>query len=55
MERIIDYKLGLIKRILFGIYYLTLMPYLQRDKYFDILCKDADLMIESIIKNENSK
>lgn len=29
-------------KILFEIYYITLMPYLERDKYFKILCDEMD-------------
>ena len=35
-----------MKNILFKIYYITLMPYFQRDKYFEIMCNEADEIIQ---------
>ena len=35
-----------IKYILYRLYYITLMPYLERDKYFEILCNEADEIIK---------
>ena len=37
-----------VKKIIFEIYYITLMPYFERDKYFKILCDEMDEYI-----NEN--
>lgn len=34
-----------VRKILFKIYYLTLMPYFERDKYFKILCDEMDIYI----------
>lgn len=36
-----------IKKILFEIYYVTLMPYFERDKYFQTLCNQMDDYIKS--------
>jgi hypothetical protein len=35
-----------IKYILYRTYYLILMPYIERDKYFKIMCKEADDIIQ---------
>jgi hypothetical protein len=37
-----------IKNIFYEIYYLTLMPYFERDRYFKMLCDKMDNYI-----NEN--
>lgn len=46
-----------IRQILFGIYYITLMPYIERDRYFDILMDSIDDGINQeiikIISNKN--
>lgn len=42
-----------MKNILFGIYYITLMPYFERDKYFQILCNEMDDYTNKIVSNEN--
>lgn len=39
-----------MKKIVFKIYYLTLMPYLERDKYFNILCNEMNDYINTLIK-----
>lgn len=39
-----------MKKIVFKIYYLTLMPYLKRDKYFNILSDEMDDYINTLVK-----
>lgn len=39
-----------MKKIVFKIYYLTLMPYFERDKYFNILSDEMDDYINTLVK-----
>ncbi len=36
----------IVKLVLHKLYYITLMPYFERDKYFEIMCNDADDIIQ---------
>jgi len=39
-------QLTSVVSILYRIYYITIMPYIERDKYFKIMCNEADDIIQ---------
>lgn len=39
---------SIISNLLFRTYYLTIMCYIERDKYFDILCNESEEECQNI-------
>lgn len=44
-----------IKKIIYCIYFITLMPYIDRDRYFTIICDESERFCEEYVKELNRR
>jgi hypothetical protein len=50
IRKCVKYLILIFKKVLFKVYYLSLMPYIQRDKYFTLMSNESDIIIITNIK-----